>query len=118
MGRPKIDREKKLSQRFIFRITEDELKRLNKAAEICGQAPGTIARAKLFKGKFPEAKTAKLDLNTFLELKKIGVNLNQIAKKLNSNHVAYGLASVLIKLRMQQETILKILIHDSKPENR
>jgi hypothetical protein len=118
MGRPKMERGKKLSQRFIFRITEDELKRLNKAAEICGQAPGTIARAKLFKGKFPEAKTAKLDLYTFLELKKIGVNLNQLTKKVNSGHLTLDLIAVLVKLREQQEVIIKYLIHDSQSENR
>jgi hypothetical protein len=38
-------------------------------------------RLKLFKGKFPEPKTAKLDLHIFLELRKIGVNLNQLTKK-------------------------------------
>jgi hypothetical protein len=118
MGRPKMEREKKLSQRFIFRLTEDELNRLNKAAEVCGKAPGTIVRAKLFKGKFPEPKTAKLDLNTFLELRKIGVNLNQLTKKVNSGFLAVGLASVLMKLRQQQEAIIKNLIHDSQSENR
>jgi len=42
MGRPKMERDKKLSQRFIFRLTEDEQKRLNKAAEACGKGPAPL----------------------------------------------------------------------------
>ena len=87
MGRPKVEKDKKLSRRFIFRLTEDELSRLTKAGETCGKAPGPLVRQKLFKGRFPEAKTAKLDLNTFLELRKIGVNLNQLARQVNAGIV-------------------------------
>ena len=118
MGRPKLERDKKLSRRFIFRLSEDELTMLNKAAEACGQASGTIVRAKLFRGKFPEAKTARLDLQTFIELKKIGVNLNQLTRKVNSGFLPPGLLSVLMKLKQQQETIIIKLIHDIRSENR
>ncbi|WP_158991115.1 plasmid mobilization relaxosome protein MobC [Mucilaginibacter sp. L196] len=118
MGRPKMERDKKLSRRFIFRLTEDELNRLNKAAEACGKAPGTIVRVKLFRGRFPEPKTAKLDLHTFLELRKIGVNLNQLTKKVNSGFLATGLLPILMKLKQQQEIIINQLIHDSQSENR
>ena len=118
MGRPKMEREKKLSRRFIFRLTEEEMNRLNKAAEDCGKAAGTLVRLKLFRGKFPEPKTARVDLHTFMELKKMGVNLNQLTKKVYSGVLASGLLAVLVKLRQQQETLIQQLIHDSQSENR
>jgi len=118
MGRPKIDTDKKLSRRFIFRLNEDELSRLHKASETCGKAPGTLVREKLFKGKFPEAKTAKLDIYTYTELKRIGNNLNQLTKHANSRIVPMGLHQLLLKLLQQQELILKLLLHDRQPENR
>ena len=113
MGRPKIESDKKLSRRFIFRLNEDELGRLHKASEACGKAPGTLVREKLFKGKFPEAKTAKLDVYTYTELKRIGNNLNQLTKHANSRIVPLGLHQMLLKLLQQQEIILKLLLHDS-----
>lgn len=118
MGRPKLDQEKKLSKWFIFRVTEDEMKRIHAAAETCGQAPGKLVRQKLFKGKFPVAKPSKLNLHTYSELKKIGVNLNQLTRKVNSGFLPDGLLSLLMKLLQQQETIIAKLLNDSQPENR
>jgi hypothetical protein len=118
MGRPKLDADKKLSRRFIFRISEDELVRLHKAAETCGQAPGTIVRLKLFKGRFPEPKTAKLDREVFLELRRIGVNLNQLTRRANAGLLPVGLSTVLAILSQQQEKIIKLLIHDSQSAHR
>jgi hypothetical protein len=118
MGRPKLDTDKKLSRRFIFRLNEDELDRLYRASETCGKAPGTLVREKLFKGKFPEAKTAKLDIYTYTELKRIGNNLNQLTKHVNSRIAPMGLHQLLLKLLQQQEFILKLILHDRQSENR
>ncbi len=118
MARPKLETDKKLSRRFIFRLTDEELASLKKAAETCGQAAGTIVRKKLFKGKFPEPKTAKIDLNTFMELRKIGVNLNQLTWKVNSGFLPPGLLALIMKLKQQQETIIIKLIHDSESDKR
>eukprot|EP01037_Dinobryon_pediforme_P007471 gene7471-7535_t len=43
-----------------------------------------VKEEKLFKGKFPEARIPKVDLDTYVELKKIGVNINQQTKQLNA----------------------------------
>ncbi|WCT13495.1 plasmid mobilization protein [Mucilaginibacter jinjuensis] len=118
MSRPRLEEDKKLSERFIFRLSKDELNRINKAAENCGKQPGPLVREKLFKGKFPEAKAAKLDLFTYTELKRIGNNLNQLTKLAHSRIVPIGLQQLLLKLLQQQEIILKLLLHDRRPENR
>ena len=118
MARPKVHEESRRAINFTIRLTADEQKRLDKAAEICGKTPAVIVRAKLFKGKFPEAKIARVDLDTYRELKKIGVNINQLTKKANSNILPYGLVPGLIKLQRQQEKLINLLLHDSQSKDR
>jgi lambda repressor-like predicted transcriptional regulator len=80
---------------------------------------GTFAREKIFNGKLPEAKLARVDLQTYLELKKMGVNLNQLTRLANMGMGGRALANVLMQLIQQQEQIISLLLHyDSKPENR
>ena len=118
MARPRVDKEKKLSRRFIFRLTEDELARIITAAQTCGLPAGTLVRVKLFKGKFPQARTPRLDVQVYTELKRSGVNLNQLTRKVNSGQLPMELLSVLFKLQRQQETIIAILTYDSQPKDR
>ncbi len=118
MGRPQLAKESKRSKRLIFRLTEDELKRLLQLAEICGKTPSELIREKLFTGRFPQAKTAKLDLQTYTELKKIGVNINQLAWKVNSGFLPFSLLGMLNKLKEQQQLIIVKITHDSQSENR
>jgi hypothetical protein len=81
MARPKVPSTELRSVNFTIRITKSEQQQLVRLGEICGKAPRTLAREKIFKGRFPHAKMAKLDLNYYLELKKIGVNRFDINKK-------------------------------------
>lgn len=62
-------------------------------------------------------KSARLDVATYLELKKIGVNVNQLAKHVNATKVLSG-TPLLLELLAQQDKIIKILISDSGTENR
>jgi len=118
MGRPQVATEEKRSVKITFRLTKEEKKKLEQSAEICGFATGIFIREKLFKGRFPEPKVAKVDVGIYLELKKIGVNINQIAKHVNSGMVPIGILAVLNKLMEQQQTIIRILIDDSRSGNR
>jgi len=118
MGRPQLAKETKRSKRLIFRLTESELQQLLQLAEICGKSPSEFIRKKLFTGRFPQAKTAKLDLQTYTELKKIGVNINQLAWKVNSGFLPFSLMSMLNKLKEQQQLIIVKLTYDSHSENR
>lgn len=119
MGRPKGIKEEVRSKNYTIRLTEKEQERLERAAEVCGVTPAALIRNKLFKGRFPEAKTPRIDLKAYSELKKIGVNLNQLAKNANSGLLPMGVYSLIMKLLNQQETIIsKILYRDSQSENR
>jgi len=118
MARPKVSQAEKRSVKFSFRLTEAEQQKLFQLAETLGYAPGIVARNKIFKGKFPEPKIAKLDQHTFFELRKIGVNLNQVVKRINSGQYPKEFLGLLMKLLRQQDDIIIKLLHDSQSENR
>ena len=118
MARPRLSNDVKLSKRFIFRLTEDELLLLKNVASLSGKAPGVAVRAKLFKGKFPKPKISKLDLQTYVELKKIGVNINQMTRQANLNRWPDGVKEQLQRLLKQQQFIIDLLLNDSESEDR
>jgi hypothetical protein len=118
MARPKLLEASKRSIKFAFRLTEQEKQKLFLQAEISGCAPGVVARDKIFKGKFPAPKLPMIDLKTFLELKKIGVNVNQLAKQANSGKFPFEIRKILSLLREQQQLIIKLLLSDRDTENR
>jgi len=110
MGKPPLAKEEKRSLNFTFRLTEEEQKKLLLLSKVSGQVPGVLIREKLFKGRFPEPKKAKLDLDTYLELKRIGVNINQLAKHANSGQIPTGIGIVLKQLAEQLDRMIKLLL--------
>jgi hypothetical protein len=110
MGKPPLTKEEKRSVNFTFRLTEEEQKKLFRLSEITGQVPGVLIREKLFKGRFPEPKKAKLDLDTYLELKRIGVNVNQLAKHANAGRMPVGMSTILKQLVEQLNLMVKLLL--------
>ncbi|WP_462265727.1 plasmid mobilization protein [Mucilaginibacter sp.] len=118
MARPPKPTEDKLTIRLSFRLTPAELEQLNQLAEACGIAPSVLVRQKLFTGRFPQPKAARLDRDAYLELKKIGVNLNQLTKKVNAGLMPIALLPVLDELNRKESIIIEKLTHDRQSENR
>ncbi len=118
MGRPTIDKGLKRSEKTTFRLTKKEQLQLNNAAEACGISTGNFIRLKLFKGKFPQPKPSKIDIDLYYELKKIGVNLNQIARRFNLGQVPSKTNTILQELLDQQQTIIRALLNDSYSKDR
>jgi hypothetical protein len=118
MSRPKLTIAAKLSKRLIFRLTESELLRLTTIAVQSGLPLGAVVRQRLFNGRFPKPKMPRIELAVYTELKKSGVNLNQLTKKVNSGKLPLGLYVELVKLQKQQQLIIELLLNDSQPENR
>lgn len=86
MGRPRETnaREKHLT----LRLTLDELITVHEAARRAGQSLSDFARERILKEK-KRAKPkvtllAGLDPELWMQVRKVGVNLNQIAHRLNS----------------------------------
>ncbi|MEB0300892.1 MULTISPECIES: plasmid mobilization relaxosome protein MobC [unclassified Mucilaginibacter] len=118
MARPKIVQEQKRIYRYVIRLNEKEQQKFMAAAEVSGVEVYKLLRAKLLTGRFPEAKIARIDLGVYLELKKIGVNVNQIAKQVNAGKLPFEIRKILLQLQEQQHLIIKVLLHDRDSENR
>jgi hypothetical protein len=83
MARPKKnDTEKRVNQLNI-RLTKEETAKITGWAKASGQDTAAWCRQRLLTGKFPPPKIALIDADTYKELRKIGVNINQAVHKLN-----------------------------------
>ena len=103
---------------MIFRLTETEWLKLSAIAKDRGLPLGVVVRERLFSGRFPKPKLPRIELAVYTELKKSGVNLNQLTKMVNSGKLPLALYVELVKLQQQQQSIIEILLRDSHSENR
>ena len=83
MGRPK----KKLAERrgtaLSFRVTAAERLKIEEAARRAGLSASDYARARLLTGKLIIRENRRLDYAAFDQLRRIGVNLNQLTRLAN-----------------------------------
>ncbi|MBX2970091.1 MAG: plasmid mobilization relaxosome protein MobC [Cyclobacteriaceae bacterium] len=112
MSRPAIqDNAKRLIQVNI-RLTTEESNKLNENAASSGLTPANWIRHKIFTGKNPPARLSPLDTSIYMELKRIGVNLNQAAHKLNLGEFPKDLYTIQLELQSLLSNILKAMLHD------
>nr|WP_213489351.1 plasmid mobilization relaxosome protein MobC [Mucilaginibacter sp. Bleaf8] len=95
------------------------MSQLETASAACGQTIGQLVRTKVFKGKFPQPVLPRIEQQAVIELNKIGVNLNQVTKALNSGIWPKDILSLLSKLLWVLERMLdELLTHDRKSKDR
>ncbi len=112
MARPAIDKSDKRSVRFTFRMNEREEKYLIKLMAYSNLSGAEIIREIVFKNRLLQPKIPVLDQKTYGELKRIGVNINQIAKKLNSGDKVNNIDATLKNLSAQLDLIIQHILHD------
>jgi hypothetical protein len=112
MGRPKKDIDQKLSKVIVIRVTNSELKKLEQLSIMCGQHLAVLIRKKLFAGNYPKAITPKVTVQLYAELNRIGVNLNQLTRHINSGMLPSGLIPLLNELTKQEQAIINHLLND------
>jgi hypothetical protein len=59
MARPKKEKEQKLSKVMVIRLTEGELKQLERFSIMCNQHVSVLVRKRLFTGSYPKALAPK-----------------------------------------------------------
>jgi Bacterial mobilisation protein (MobC) len=112
MSRPKINEQDKRVVQVNIRLTIEENSKVNSYADASGLSPANWIRFKIFTGKNPAVKMSPLDVSVYQELKRIGVNLNQVAHKLNQGEFPSELAKVQIELILLLNKVLKAMLHD------
>ena len=76
------------------------------------QSGAEVIRDIVFKERLLQPKIPVLDQKTYGELKRIGNNLNQVAKKLNANATAPEIEKTVKELKITINQILNKLLHD------
>lgn len=76
------------------------------------QSGAEVIRDIVFKERLLQPKIPVLDQKTYGELKRIGTNLNQVAKKLNANATAPEIEKIVKELKITINQILNKLLHD------
>jgi hypothetical protein len=112
MARPTIYHKEKRAIRFTFRLNDREEKWLNYLTSYSNRSKADVIRDLVFKKRILKPKIPKLDQQTYGELKRIGINLNQVAKKLNANATAPETEKTIAELKKKLIQILQQLLHD------
>jgi len=116
MSRPKVNEKDKRTIQVNIRLTTSEASAIDEHAKASGTTPANFIRHKVFVGKFPSVKLSPLDASIYHELKKIGVNLNQATHKLHLGEKPEDLSKLFQELQALYGRILKLLLHDRKPD--
>ena len=116
MARPRKNEGDKRMTQINIRLTQDEHAKVSQYATASGLSPANWARYKLFVGKFPPVKLSPLDAALYLQLKKIGVNLNQVTHRINAGAFPKEYLNCQLELNDLLNKILNALIHDRQPD--
>ena len=118
MARPKVPESERRSAKFTMMLTPGELAKLVQLGEVCNKPPATLAREKIFKGKFPAARIPKIDIQAYTQLQKIGNNLNQLTRLANSGKLPRELLGLLLKLNQRLDLTINKIVYDSESKDR
>lgn len=114
MSRPKIEDQRKRVVQVNIRLTTEENSKVSEYAAASGLSPANWIRLKAFTGKNPPVRMSPLDTSIYQELKRIGVNLNQAAHKLNQGDFPKDLQALQVQLIALLNRILKVIVHDGQ----
>ena len=96
MARPKIDPMKRRTAQVSVAVSPAELAALQEKADRAGMNVTAFTRASALSRKLPAPSTASpVDFETRAELRRIGTNLNQIAKAMNAGQQALPASLVI-----------------------
>ena len=112
MARPTIDQQEKRSIRFTFRLNQREEEILIQLMAYTEKTAAEVIRDIVFRERILKPKIPALDQKTYGELKRIGTNLNQVARKLNANAKAPETEKTISELKVLLNRILNKLLHD------
>ena len=84
MARPKKDISKQKTEVIAFRISQSEYLIVTNNAETIGLSIAEYIRRKIIGKSLPKKKVSPLDRKLFVELSRVGNNLNQLTRVSNS----------------------------------
>src|SRR5690606_11554856 len=113
MARPPKEKKEKRSFRYTFRMTEVEMEFLGMLSGYSGLQPAQVILESVLNNKIHQAKMPLLDRQAYIELKRIGNNINQIARHYNSRiTVPEHRLKAFDSLSEKLDSLIKALIND------
>lgn len=84
-GKPKVEKEKYRGKKIIFRINEEELKLLEKLKDdgVFKHYSNFFRRCLRDANEARKERPARIDIEMIAQMRKIGVNINQISRNAN-----------------------------------
>lgn len=103
--------------RLTFRVSEHEMQEIDKRCQYANLSVSDLLRMAVFTATIKSPQIPLVDQQSFVELKRIGTNLNQIAKAINSgfrdgDRLAPGIQSIEKNL----DRLTKYLIHNDRKD--
>lgn len=113
MGRPKKNKEEKRDIQIVVKLTKAEHKRLRELIAHAETNASDVVRQLVFKDRILRPRTPLLNAKTFIQLKRIGNNLNQYMKASVHQSKNYELDRQIVEelqetLELIGESILKL----------
>jgi hypothetical protein len=118
MAKPRKQPAEKRDYKLNLRLNADERKQLELSAKMAGLRAYSYARLRILGGRIPKPVLIDIYRDLYQELKKIGVNINQLARVANSGKFPAGINNSLYNLSEQINLITKLLLDDRHSENR
>lgn len=86
MARPKKQLEELKMFQINIRVTLNEQLQIEEYSKCFGLSVSQYIRVRTFRKQLPKHSMPSLNRDVFIELSRIGNNLNQLTKKANQNH--------------------------------
>ncbi len=88
MKRKLLSKEEKRVFEVKVRLNVMEKRKLDSMVKVSGKNSAEIIRSLLMKATVPEAPKPILDVQTYQQLRRIGVNYNQYVKAINQSRIS------------------------------
>lgn len=109
MARPKSSIENLKLFQINIRVTLNEQIKLEESAKVYGISLVEYIRRKALQSQLPKSKVTSINRALFIELSRIGNNVNQLTKKVNQNNTVdkdlkdllFGLQTKLNQIKIE-----------------
>lgn len=101
-----------MNKRITIVFDEDQHAKLKALADECNLKLATWVRYSILKMEHPKPPVSKINQQTYIELNRIGTNLNQLTKNLNTGIINVDLSATISELKTQIDNLQIIIVND------
>lgn len=107
MGRPKKNADEKRDLQVVIKLTKGEYAQLLKLMGYAEKNASEVIRQLVFKERLLKPKISIVDAQTYVQLKRIGNNLNQHVKAIHQTKIGRVDRQILLELQATLDIVGK-----------